>query len=79
MHLLPRSWFLKSFSNEKKPGLLGEMADSGTGIYKVHLEHLMVVDQGVVHRGTATEACQKDKEPTAEAPNGRAGTIESTK
>lgn len=78
MHLLPRSWFLKSFSNEKKPGLLGEMADTGPGIYKVNLEHLMVVGQGVVQRGTAMEACQRDKEPTEEAPNGRAGIVEST-
>lgn len=54
------------------------MADTGPGIYKVNLEHLMVVGQGVVQRGTAMEACQRDKELTEEAPNGRAGIVEST-
>ena len=52
------------------------MADSGTGVYKVRLEHLMVDSKAVPHKGTVMEVCVKEaQEPTDKTPNRRAGTI----
>lgn len=75
-YLASRSWFLLPFSNEKKPGLLGEIADSRTGakIRKINPEHLLVPEsQEMLYTHTHTDVgrvCRGAQEPAKGAPSG---------
>lgn len=60
MHLLPRSWFVRSFTNKKELGLFGEMADARTGIYRMSLEPSTALEsEEVLRENTIVKALSK--------------------
>ena len=72
---MTRSWLLISHSSEKELGLYGETADSRTGVYKMNLEHLAVLEsKEVLHKGRVMEERQRHMEPTGKAPTGARAT-----